>query len=203
MCNSLNNQNHNLPAYSGITINITHPTLNAGHCAQGYYPQCHQPQSFNIEQKTPITTSYVEQNTPEYNNYNNKEVVLATDRYTEVQKADSYHSIPINYQNIPKQNYNVPVQNPNELTQNYNVPAQNQNAPAYSNNASTQNDISYNQIPTESIYENKQAVSVTPEQTQDKTNQLNQSNTQQAYPPQGTASAFSQDCRLFLFYFIF
>ena len=59
MTNPINYQNQSIPAYSGITINITNPTLNAAPMNQNCPPNCpahNQQQPQVTVQQTPVTT---------------------------------------------------------------------------------------------------------------------------------------------------
>ena len=56
MSNPINCQNQSIPAYSGITINITNPTLNAAPLHQNCPPNCslhnHQQPNFTVQQSS-------------------------------------------------------------------------------------------------------------------------------------------------------
>ena len=129
MTNSVNYQNQSIPAYSGITINISNPTLNAAPLNQNCPPNCqqhnHQP-GFSVEQQN-ISNNQM-QNPVLYNTALPKDLNSQRNPYLQTETVDLNNNLNNLDSNVGKTANNVsspqeamgPSYPPQEYLNNYN-----------------------------------------------------------------------------------
>jgi len=107
MTNPIHYQNQTIPAYSGVTINISHPTVNAGQfpniCPPNCNTCCSSQMNPNIQQAIPVNN--------QYNNYAQSPMTSPVAQNTNPQNH--------NLNNLPQSNLVNPIQTPQVTTSEY------------------------------------------------------------------------------------
>lgn len=121
MTNPINHQNQNIPAYSGITINITNPALNTQQPTNANYNQCHHCCTCNQNATT----------NPQYNTvapYNvgspySQQTQYTTSERQNINQTNNYNyevaTSPINQDQIPTSSIYAPAQTNENVYPNY------------------------------------------------------------------------------------